>query len=126
MARWVLIEIDDNADAEAYVESLKIGKTFMTINTGDSYKVQEAPVRVVGLYAKPVKFCECETPGKVARGEKLGWWVCTKCNKPQTTRWQMPNNLLAPPDIALRDNVHHVHTVKEGPVVYYHGKVLDG
>lgn len=112
MARYVLIEIDDNAQAEAYVTSLReVGKAFVSVKDEDgSYRVVEILANVYGLYAKAVNFCQCETPGPVKRGERLGWWVCTKCNKPERHRWQMPNNLLEKhPGTHPRDATRGMH-----------------
>lgn len=99
MARYVLIEIDDNNAADQFIVSINQGKQFMTVpanNAQDQYTVVELQAKAVGLFAKPTNFCTCSVPGKRARGAKLGWWVCTNagCNKALKGSMQRPNNLL--------------------------------
>jgi len=71
MARYVVLEFEDNEDAEHFV--------------GDVFYHYAG--EVVGLFAKPTQFCDgggC-TRGRVqpwARGAKFGWWVCRTCKKP--------------------------------------------
>jgi hypothetical protein len=70
MARYVVLEFDDNDDANSFVEEM------LQDHEG-----------VVGVYAKPTLFCPaggCST-GRIksfVQGVNLGWWVCSNCKKP--------------------------------------------
>lgn len=100
MARLVLIQFANNAEAEAYVASLRTGKSFVSAPQDDGdYKVVEVAPQVLGMYGRPTTFCVCEdTKYNQVRGAKLGWWVCAKCNKARPERDQIPANLLAGED----------------------------
>ena len=86
MARYVLVEFQDDATAAAFCEkitqSTKQGKKF----------------RLAGIFAKPKVFCTC-TPSfgyhknQIAMGSKYGWWVCLVCKRPRLGGHQ-PINLL--------------------------------
>lgn len=98
MARYVILEFEENSDAEEFVkqthqhneESRKSRLSFQR--------------RVVGVFVKPGKTCVC-WDGKwinsgdknrehgIARGEKFGWWVCTRCNKPRPGGHQLVNQV---------------------------------
>lgn len=58
-------------------------------------------VELVGEFAFPTDFCECETPTRNARSKKFGWWICVDCKKPRLSMPQSPNNLL--PDNYLKE-----------------------
>jgi len=95
-ARYVLLAIPDDKQAEQYIQSIIDGKTVFAATdpeTGE-YHMVELKADVMGLYAYPTSFCTCANPKAPARGAKLGWWVNTCCNKPAPGRQQMPNNLL--------------------------------
>lgn len=88
MARYVLVEFEDDADAEKLRrmidEQTRKGKRY----------------RVAGIFARPKKVCECprvttEYKGTlVVRGRRFGWNTCVACKraKPGSHR---ANNLLA-------------------------------
>jgi hypothetical protein len=79
--QYVVVEFDDDAEAGAFAATLGEGS--------------DASVRIVGLYKKPSKFCECAAPSeKSVMGTKYGWWVCKVCFRPQKGVWQVPRNLL--------------------------------
>lgn len=90
--RYLLIEFDDDTAASLLREQInraaKAGKKF----------------RVVGLFARPGKTCGCAyIPGersadRVARGAKLGWWVCSTCKRPRHGNHQL-KNLITPPEV---------------------------
>lgn len=98
MARYVVLEFDDNADAEAFVDSVR-ANCAAERKQGLSFSK-----RVVGIFVKPGRTCIC-WDGKwtnygdknrqhgIARGEKFGWWVCTKCNRPRAAGHQLVNQL---------------------------------
>lgn len=103
MARYIVIEVEDNQVAEnliaAFNEKTRAGWA----------------ARVVGLFVKPGATCACQSlynegaargnyrenkakhgwSGGVERGEKFGWWVCTVCNKPRKAGHTLVNQLLA-------------------------------
>jgi hypothetical protein len=82
MARYVLVEFDNNGDAEGFVTTITDPS-----NTGF--------VRIVGVYMKPTQFCKCSNPGdKSLRGQKYGLMVHKDCGKPKVGVWQSPRNLL--------------------------------
>lgn len=94
-ARYLLIEFDDEAQASrlrAQIDNAtRAGKRF----------------RVVGLFAKPTKYCECDPKKKITtktnvsslkRGKKYGWWVCLECRRPDSRLVGLVN-LLKPRDI---------------------------
>src|SRR6478609_11956849 len=91
-ARYLLIEFDDAAQADALRAQIdtatRKGKAF----------------RVVGLFARPGKLCQCYRSTKdykewgIQRGGKLGWFVCPTCKRP-TVQNQGLRNLLARADI---------------------------
>jgi hypothetical protein len=94
MARYVLLEFDDDNDAEAFAEMVKHG-------------APEATMRAVGMYKKPTMFCECPNPGdKSVLGKKYNWWVHKDCGRPKAGHWQNPRNLLKPDErIATRQQM---------------------
>lgn len=105
MARWLLIEIDDNDAAEQYIKSLSEGKSFITVPSGESYTVREVSARVVGLFGKPTKFCECPEQDQKAgstKGAKTDWRVCPNCHLALRGS-QTPKNLLDEPGTKAPD-----------------------
>jgi ribosomal protein L37AE/L43A len=87
VARYVVVEFDDNDEADSFVNTLGV---FNPSDDGSS-------MRVIASYMKPTQFCECPKPEeKSVRGKKYGLWVCRMCNKPHKKMWQSPRNLLAP------------------------------
>jgi hypothetical protein len=90
MPRYVLIEFDDNAQADAFV-----AKTLLKEEKGAKY-------RVIGLFAKPRNFCQCppssqrQVASETARGVKYGWMVHRNCGRPRREASHSPRNLLDP------------------------------
>jgi hypothetical protein len=86
MARYVILEFDDNDAAGAFLEVVK-----------DPYLMDGFPdgVKAVALYAKPTRFCECGKERNLIKGASLGWFVCATCKLAYRT-WQYPDNLLQP------------------------------
>lgn len=73
MARLVILEFEDNIDAEDFAASVHYP--------------------VVGIFALPTTFCEgspttgcMKHQGKLGwywtRGDSFGWWICRVCHKP--------------------------------------------
>lgn len=106
MARFVVLEFDDNEAAASFVK-LHRDLTRGTVGKGtDEEKDVVEQMRAAGvalahgfvraLLPKPTKFCDCAAQGRITKksmaaftkGKKLGWWVhATKeCMKP-TRQW---------------------------------------
>lgn len=94
-SRYLLIEFDNEAQADALRAQIdnatRKGKRF----------------RVVGLFAKPTGYCQCDKRDQITtrtwdsttkRGKKYGWWVCTMCKRP-TSQLSGLVNLIKPRDI---------------------------
>lgn len=74
MARYIVLEVDDDKVAEALVKKLA-----PLVSKG---------VRLAGLFARPTRWCKCPHPSgyhanQVAQGSKYGWWVCLTCKRPR-------------------------------------------
>lgn len=99
MARVVMVEFQDNAEAERFV--MRLGE--------DQLKGKGR--RAIGLIPTPTKFCECPpATRKAGRTTKFGWWVCLECKKAQPG-WQAPVNLLQPTLVSLREQSMWMHLV---------------
>jgi hypothetical protein len=115
MARFVMISIPDNKEADAFVAALQDGyvmysKPHPTLENEVSINKPETEWQAVALWADPTKLCECHPPWKLpnakepavglqcnaARSVNYGWLVCMQCNKPHPHQYQHPKNLLAP------------------------------
>jgi hypothetical protein len=70
MARYILLEVDDNDKADSLMRRMAA--------------LSNSGVKVVGLFAAPRTFCKCtRVKGRGwTRGQKLGWWVCSVCRRP--------------------------------------------
>lgn len=92
MARYVILEFEDNEDANNFVASVKDnGGVFMNVKhpTLEGHFSTVRPshdYNVVGLYMRPLKACECQLNRKMAggftEGLKFGIWVHPGCGKP--------------------------------------------
>lgn len=98
-ARYLLIEFDDEAQAEALRAQI------------DTATLKGKKFRVVGMFARPTRWCSCfYTTAKykewnLQRGAKFGWWVCPTCRRPLVWHRHALVNLLK-----LRDRVGGVPT----------------
>jgi hypothetical protein len=80
MARYVVVEFDDNGEAQNFVDMIGLNG---------------ATMRIAAMYMKPTQFCACtDYSGKSRRGEKWGLYVHEKCGKPAMGVWQHPKNLI--------------------------------
>jgi hypothetical protein len=108
MARYVLLVIEDNAAADAFVKGIEQQNVFFSQGNADgtgSYGYLAATVRAVWM--KPTKFCECAKPGdRSVRGEKWGLYVHRDCGKPKKGQWQHPRNLYSPVPSAAAQAEH--------------------
>src|SRR2546423_1462288 len=87
MAKYVLVEFDDDAEADKLVEFIGDGIVIPAPQEGGAWQYLKPRIRAV--FKKPTKFCDCSM-GKNAksftRGKKYGWWVHAACGKP-TRGW---------------------------------------
>lgn len=80
MARYLLVEVDNNDSAD---------RMRAQIDNADK------PMRVVAMFAKPGALCECAVRSdKSVRGAKFGWWLCPECRRPKSGGSQTLRNLL--------------------------------
>lgn len=100
MARYIVVEIETNTHAQTVLEELD-SMCLEAIRSGYL-------MRIVGVFVRPGTTCECpdwqtvnyRDPTKeknaagVTRGEKFGWWVCSRCGKPRKASHQLVNQLL--------------------------------
>ena len=98
MARYVVVEFNNNADADEFVRQ-------MSDDNKDRRKAGLSFAwRVVGVFVKPGRTCTCsgwekgncgakDWPFGIALGEKFGWWICDNCNKPRRGGHQLNNQL---------------------------------
>lgn len=118
MARYILLEVDDNKDADAIHRSVEQGTLFFSRNKDDGtgeYGYAQG-VRVRGVFAKPTTFCECPNPGdKSSRGKKWGWWIHVECGKPEKGQWQHPRNLLEPSDMKVLHRYLYLGIIEPEP-----------
>lgn len=82
MARYVLIEFDEDDKADALVRKIE--------------GVESDTYRVAGMYQKPTSYCSCpdtqeHKKHEVGRGKKFGWWVHLICRKPRKGGHQLVN-----------------------------------
>lgn len=82
MAKYVLLVFDDDAAADKAVQMIQGAHGLLWLHD------QQMSCDVRGVYKKPTKFCRCVgVKGRAfTRGQKYGWWVCSKCKKP-TIGW---------------------------------------
>lgn len=104
MARVVMVEFQDNKEAERFVERL----------TQDQLKGKGR--RAIGLIPTPTQFCECDpATRKCGRTTKFGWWVCLECKKAQPG-WQSPVNLLQPNLVSVKEQSMWMHLIAGRPL----------
>lgn len=104
MARVVMVEFQDNKEAERFVQRL-----------GED-QLNGKPRRAIGMIPVPTKFCECDpTTRRCGRTTKFGWWVCLECKKAQPG-WQSPVNLLQPNLVSLREQSMWMHMLGGRPL----------
>jgi hypothetical protein len=100
VARYIVVEVEDNANAQIVIDEWNV-MCKEAIKQGDL-------MRIVGIFVRPGQVCICQDrqtvnyrdPTKdknaagVTRGEKFGWWVCSRCGKPRQAGHQLVNQLL--------------------------------
>lgn len=107
MARYVVVEFIDNADAEEFIQrEAERNEQTRKILPGTPFKR-----RVVGVFVKPASICVCwdwqkanyrgPDPLKnknrgIAEGLTFGWWVCSTCKKPRRAGHKLRNQVALP------------------------------
>lgn len=110
MARYVLVEFDNDAEAERFVNKI------IQRNLDLAARKKEGSYRIKGFFAKPTKFCECgpltdrQQREEVTRGAKYGWMVHRPCRRARPMS-QSPRNLLDPEDTPARMRDAFLHLV---------------
>lgn len=78
MAKFVLLEFDDDKEAELFAMQGGMLAERAGVDT----------MVVVGIFRKPTKYCDCKVKGLWSRqdgwtmGRKYGWWVHNRCGRP--------------------------------------------
>lgn len=107
MPRYILIEFEDNAEADRFC-----AKVINGTKKGGRY-------RLIGYFAKPRNFCQCgpltdrQQASEVRRGSKYGWMVHTKCGRPRKQASHSPRNLMDPAGTRSMDVTSYLHVVGE-------------
>ena len=94
MARYVVLEFEDNTEADAFVEAFKNRLVYhavpeTTLEDRANYRMvtNEKAASVVGYFMRPMIPCTCPPSAKgrqigYSRGTKYGLWVHASCGKP--------------------------------------------
>ncbi len=107
MAMYLLIEFDDDAQAEALLEKVRGRRSF----------------RPVGLFKKPTLFCECgpipdsQAGHQITRGERWGIYVHRACRRARKAP-QAPRNLLES-DARASDRNFFIHLTPNYPLTVH-------
>lgn len=83
MARYLLVEFDDNDSAD---------RMRAQINNAESAGKN---FRVIGMFSKPGALCDCSTRSdRSVRGKRFGWRLCEACRRPKNGSPQTLSNML--------------------------------
>jgi hypothetical protein len=100
MARFVMISIPDNKDADQLVAAIERGDFLFGYDkdngdgTGEYGYKAPTDAKVEAVWAKPTKFCECtDWAGVSAPTTSYRWMVHAKCAKPRKGVMQHPKDL---------------------------------
>lgn len=86
MGRLVLLEFDDNAEAEEFIACVNV-KEWPRHQSWHN-------ATVLGVFIKPASLCECvPREDKSFRGAKFGLWACPKCRKVKSNSGQYLSDL---------------------------------
>jgi hypothetical protein len=100
MARFVMISIPDNADANAFVKAIESDGVIFSVPTPDTeteVRYTELTAKVEAVWAQPTKFCDCpDYAGTSAPTSTYRWMVHAKCARPRKGAMQHPKDLLRP------------------------------
>lgn len=106
MAKYVVLEFEDDKDADGLVEGLNaVGYILSASENSSMWKTYP---NVVGVFKKPTLFCECppQNNPKSVRGQKWGWWLHKDCGKPRKGNVHHPRNLILPKEASMTDHVY--------------------
>lgn len=85
MARYVLVEFDDDTTANEFIKRI--------------YKASKTKrFRILGVFKKPTEYCKCgpiastQYTTALARGPKSGWFIHLECGLPRNMS-QCPRNI---------------------------------
>jgi hypothetical protein len=83
MARYVLLQIDSDKEADTLVSDME---EYPDSNLLTPVQENRITAKVVAEFQKPTAYCQCtqeQKKGKLgARGAKFGWYICGVCKKP--------------------------------------------
>jgi hypothetical protein len=114
MARFVVVEIPDNDEAEAFIKAIQEGYVMFsrphpTLEGEVSVGKPITEWKVPQVYAVPTMFCECDKTYPEGKSQKFGWYVCTGpgCSKPRKGAMQHPYNLVEK-DVPVTERVYYM------------------
>lgn len=104
MARFILLRVEDNAQADLIVQQLQADSGLASLASPADSLPEVYTCTVAGLFPLPTVFCICPNdPGErgqggkvITRGAKLGWFIHRVCGRPIIGSWQSPRNLIQP------------------------------
>lgn len=103
MARYVLVEFDDNDGADNFVKLIQQGEGVMD---GEQ---KTSGIRIRGVFFKPTQFCSCSSPGDTSvLGAKYGLRIHKECGKPKPGICQHPRNLLDPKEMPVKFRMEYL------------------
>lgn len=107
MAKHIVVSFDDDDDAAQFMAAIKIEGAIFFQDPEQHFKhIDVNKARVIGVFAKPTKFCECPYVADMptARSAKYGWYIHHPgCSKPIPGHYQSGmKNLLDPENIDSR------------------------
>jgi len=102
MAKYVVLEFDNDELADRYVSKLVRGSV-------DTQK----PYRVVGLFKSPRTWCQCPRTSysekdSVARGGKYGWWVHLTCRRARMGQHTLNNLVTVEAQMGSKEEVNYL------------------
>lgn len=103
MARYLVVELDDNAAADRMRAQI------------DAATEAGKGMRVAGMFAVPMTWCPCPRPegyhkGEVVRGSKLGWWVHKICRRARFGTHDLVN-LIKPAERQYREDADYIEII---------------
>jgi hypothetical protein len=86
MARYILLKVEDNAEAAALVRQIMKHKGVYVDPNPEGENVVEGLEQFVPVLVRAVwnvyDYCKCETKKAWSQGKVSGLWVCATCKKP--------------------------------------------
>jgi hypothetical protein len=106
VAKYLVLEFEDDKDADGLVEGLNaVGYILSASENSSMWK--SYPI-IAGVFKKPTMFCECPPSNnpKSVRGAKWGWWLHKDCGKPRKGNTHHPRNLIIPKEARGTDYLY--------------------